>query len=218
IAEIDGIGRIRFTTSHPLEFSDSLVDAYANVPKLANYLHLPVQSGSDRILAAMKRGYTALEYKQKIRKLRTVRPDISISSDFIVGFPGETDTDFAQTMKLIDAVGFDQSFSFIYSKRPGTPASNLPDETPEMLKHERLARLQAAINANAALIADGMVGTVQTVLVEGPSRKDPNELTGRTENMRYVNFAGPTRLIGQFVDVVVTATRSNSLRGRMLTA
>jgi tRNA-2-methylthio-N6-dimethylallyladenosine synthase len=215
IAEIDGIGRIRFTTSHPLEFSDSLIAAYARVPKLANYLHLPVQSGSDRVLAAMKRGYTALEYKQKIRKLRAVRPDISISSDFIVGFPGETDAEFEQTLKLIDDVGFDQSFSFIYSKRPGTPASNLPDDTPDAVKHQRLARLQAAINANAARIAATMVGSTQTVLVEGPSRKDPNELTGRTGNMRYVNFAGDARLAGQFVDVVITQAMANSLRGRL---
>src|SRR6478752_5311383 len=199
IAEIDGIGRIRFTTSHPLEFSDSLIDAYANVGKLANFLHLPVQSGSDRILAAMKRGYTALEFKQKIRKLRAVRPDIRLSTDIIVGFPGETDADFEKTMKLIDDVGFDQSFSFIYSKRPGTPAANLADETPDATKHERLARLQATINANAKRISAAMVGSVQRVLVEGPSKKDPNELTGKTENMRSVNFAAPARLIGQFV-------------------
>ncbi|MGA8277154.1 MAG: tRNA (N6-isopentenyl adenosine(37)-C2)-methylthiotransferase MiaB [Rhodanobacteraceae bacterium] len=219
IAEIDDIARIRFTTSHPLEFSDSLVDAYANVPKLANYLHLPVQSGSDRILAAMKRGYTALEYKQKIRKLRAVRPDISLSSDFIVGFPGETEADFEQTMKLIHDVGFDQSFSFIYSKRPGTPASNLPDDTPDAIKHERLTRLQAAIGANAARIAESMVGTTQTVLVEGPSRKDPNELTGRSENMRYVNFPAPAfardAMTGQLVDVVITRAMANSLRGQV---
>jgi tRNA-2-methylthio-N6-dimethylallyladenosine synthase len=188
IAEIDGIDRIRFTTSHPLEFSDSLVEAYANVDKLANFLHLPVQSGSDRILAAMKRGYTAIEFKQKIRKLRAVRPDICISSDFIVGFPGETDADFDKTMKLIDDVGFDQSFSFIYSKRPGTPAANLEDDTPDAVKHARLERLQAAINANAAKIGAAMVGTTQRILVEGPSRKNPNELTGKTENMRSVNF------------------------------
>ncbi|MGA9340862.1 MAG: tRNA (N6-isopentenyl adenosine(37)-C2)-methylthiotransferase MiaB [Rhodanobacteraceae bacterium] len=217
IAAIDGIGRIRFTTSHPLEFSDSLIDAYAGVPKLANYLHLPVQSGSDRVLAAMKRGYTALEYKQRIRKLRAVRPDISVSSDFIVGFPGETDTDFEQTMKLIDQVGFDQSFSFLYSKRPGTPAANLPDDTPDAIKQQRLARLQGAITANARKISETMVGSVQRVLVEGPSKKDANELTGRTENMRYVNFAAPSRLIGQFVDVAITETRSNSLRGRIVT-
>ncbi len=215
IAEIDGIGRIRFTTSHPLEFSDSLVEAYANVPKLANFLHLPVQSGSDRILAAMKRGYTTLEFKQKIRKLRAVRPDICISSDFIVGFPGETDADFDKTMKLIDDVGFDQSFSFIYSKRPGTPAANLADDTADDVKHARLARLQATINANAKAISDAMVGSVQRVLVEGPSRKNPNELTGKTENMRSVNFPAPPRLIGQFVDVAITEALTNSLRGRV---
>ncbi|NCT67105.1 MAG: tRNA (N6-isopentenyl adenosine(37)-C2)-methylthiotransferase MiaB [Rhodanobacteraceae bacterium] len=215
IAEIDGIGRIRFTTSHPLEFSDSLVEAYANVGKLANFLHLPVQSGSDRILAAMKRGYTALEFKQKIRKLRAVRPDICISSDFIVGFPGETDADFEKTMKLIEDVGFDQSFSFIYSKRPGTPASNLEDDTPDAVKHQRLERLQAAINVNAAKISAAMVGTTQRILVEGPSRKNPNELTGKTENMRSVNFPAPPRLVGQFVDVVITEALTNSLRGRV---
>ncbi len=217
IAEIDGIGRIRFTTSHPLEFSDSLVDAYANVPQLANFLHLPVQSGSDRILAAMKRGYTALEFKQKIRILRAARPDICISSDFIVGFPGETDADFEKTMTLIDDVGFDQSFSFIYSRRPGTPAANLPDDTPDAVKHARLERLQAALNANAAKISAAMVGTTQRILVEGPSRKNPNELTGKTENMRSVNFPAPTRLIGQFVDVVITEALTNSLRGRVQT-
>jgi tRNA-2-methylthio-N6-dimethylallyladenosine synthase len=215
VAQLDGIGRIRFTTSHPLEFSDSLIEAYANVPKLANYLHLPVQSGSDRVLSAMKRGYTALEYKQKIRKLRRVRPDISISSDFIVGFPGENAADFEQTMKLIEDVGFDQSFSFIYSRRPGTPAANLPDATPDAVKHERLARLQATLNANAAKISAGMVGSVQRVLVEGTSRKSATELTGRTENMRYVNFPGDARQIGQFVDVQITQAMSNSLRGRM---
>ena len=215
IAEIDGIGRIRFTTSHPLEFSDSLVDAYAHVPQLADFLHLPVQSGSDRILAAMKRGYTALEFKQKIRKLRAVRPDICISSDFIVGFPGETDADFDKTMKLIDDVGFDQSFSFIYSKRPGTPAANLADDTPDAVKHQRLERLQATINANAKRISEAMVGSVQRVLVEGPSRKNPNELTGKTENMRSVNFPAPPRLIGQFVDVTITEALTNSLRGRV---
>src|SRR5690606_9399998 len=204
IAEIDGIGRIRFTTSHPLEFSDSLVEAYANVPQLANFLHLPVQSGSDRILAAMKRGYTPLEFKQKIRKLRAVRPDICISSDFIVGFPGETDADFYRTMKLIDDVGFDRGFSCSYTKRPGTTAANLADDTPDAVKHARLERLQAAINANAKAISEAMVGSVQRVLVEGPSRKNPNELTGKTENMRSVNFPAPTRLIGRFVDVVIT--------------
>ncbi|MET0230841.1 MAG: tRNA (N6-isopentenyl adenosine(37)-C2)-methylthiotransferase MiaB [Rhodanobacteraceae bacterium] len=215
IAEIDGIGRIRFTTSHPNEFSDSLIDAYANVPKLANFLHLPVQSGSDRILAAMKRGYTALEFKQRIRKLRAVRPDICLSSDFIVGFPGESDADFGKTMKLIDDVGFDQSFSFIYSKRPGTPASNLDDETSDAIKHERLARLQATITANAMRISRAMVGTTQRVLVEGVSKKSASELTGRTENMRYVNFAGEARMIGHFVDVAITDAMTNSLRGRI---
>ncbi|MGB3462540.1 MAG: tRNA (N6-isopentenyl adenosine(37)-C2)-methylthiotransferase MiaB [Rhodanobacter lindaniclasticus] len=215
IAQIEGIGRIRFTTSHPLEFSDSLIEAYANVPQLANYLHLPVQAGSDRILSAMKRGYTALEFKQKIRKLRAVRPDICVSTDIIVGFPGETDEDFEKTMKLVDDVGFDQSFTFIFSSRPGTPAAGLADDTPAAVKHERLARLQAAINANAKKINEAMVGSVQRVLVEKPSTRNPNELSGRTENMRYVNFAGDARLIGQFVDVVVTDAMANSLRGRV---
>ena len=215
VAEIDGIDRIRFTTSHPLEFSDSLVEAYANVPKLANFLHLPVQSGSDRILAAMKRGYTALEFKQKIRKLRAVRPGISISSDFIVGFPGETDADFEKTMKLIADIGFDQSFSFIYSRRPGTPAASLADDTPDAVKRARLTRLQAALNANAAAISQAMVGSVERVLVEGASRKDANELTGKTENMRQVNFPGPPSLVGQFVDLTISAALSNSLRGRV---
>ena len=215
IAQIESIGRIRFTTSHPLEFSDSLIEAYASCPKLANFLHLPVQAGSDRILAAMKRGYTTLEFKQKIRKLRAVRPDICISSDFIVGFPGETEEDFEKTMKLIEDVGFDQSFSFIFSARPGTPAANLADDTSSEVKHARLSRLQAKINDHARTINQAMVGTVQRVLVENPSRKDPNELTGRTENMRFVNFAGPARLIGQFVDVAITDAMANSLRGRV---
>jgi tRNA-2-methylthio-N6-dimethylallyladenosine synthase len=215
IARIDGIDRIRFTTSHPLEFSDSLVEAYRDVPELPDYLHLPVQSGSDRVLAAMKRGYTTLEFKQKIRRLRAVRPGISISSDFIVGFPGETDADFEKTMQLIEDVGFDQSFSFIYSRRPGTPAADLADDTPPAVKHARLERLQAAINANARRISEAMVGSVQGVLVEGPSRKDPDELTGRTGNMRSVNFPAPKRLVGQFVDVEITGAMSNSLRGRV---
>lgn len=216
IAQIEGIGRIRFTTSHPLEFSDSLVEAYRDVPQLANYLHLPVQAGSDRILSAMKRGYTALEFKQKIRKLRAVRPDISISSDFIVGFPGETEADFEKTMKLIEDVGFDQSFSFIYSRRPGTPAADLEDTVSSEEKHARLARLQAHINAYSRGISERMVGSVQTVLVEGPSKKNPDELTGKTENMRSVNFPGHARLVGQFVDVVITEAMSNSLRGRVV--
>jgi len=218
LAQIEGIDRIRFTTSHPLEFSDSLVEAYRDVPQLADFLHLPVQSGSDRVLGAMKRGYTALEFKQKIRKLRAVRPGISISSDFIVGFPGETDADFEKTMKLIEDVGFDQSFSFIYSRRPGTPAADLEDDTPDAVKHARLERLQAAINANAARISQAMVGSVQRVLVEGPSKKNPNELTGKTENMRSVNFPAHPRLVGRFVDVVITEALSNSLRGRVATA
>jgi tRNA-2-methylthio-N6-dimethylallyladenosine synthase len=215
IAQIDGIDRIRFTTSHPLEFSDALIEAYRDVPQLANYLHLPVQSGSDRILSAMKRGYTALEFKQKIRKLRAVRPDISVSSDFIVGFPGETDADFDKTMQLIESVGFDQSFSFIYSRRPGTPAADLPDDTPTAVKQARLQRLQAHITAHAMTLSQAMIGSVQRVLVEGPSRKDANELTGKSENMRSVNFAGHPRLIGQFVDVVITEAMPNSLRGRV---
>ncbi len=216
IAQIDGIGRIRYTTSHPLEFSDSLIEAHRDVPELASYLHLPVQSGSDRILAAMKRNHTALEYKAKLRKLREAKPGICISSDFIVGFPGETDKDFEATLKLIEDVGFDQSFSFIYSKRPGTPAANLPDDTGEAVKSERLGRLQAVLNANAKAISLAMVGSVQRVLVEKTSTRDPSEFTGRTENMRYVNFAGHPRMIGQFVDVRITEAMTNSLRGRVL--
>ncbi len=217
VAQIDGIDRIRFTTSHPLEFSDSLVEAYRDVPQLANYLHLPVQSGSDRVLAAMKRGYTCLEFKQKIRKLRAVRPDISVSSDFIVGFPGETAAEFEKTMKLIEDIGFDQSFSFVYSRRPGTPAADLEDATSDAEKHARLARLQAAVSANAKKISQAMVGSSQRVLVEGPSKRDASELTGRTENMRSVNFAGHPRLRGQFVDVTITEAMANSLRGRIVT-
>jgi tRNA-2-methylthio-N6-dimethylallyladenosine synthase len=216
IAEIEGIGRIRFTTSHPLEFSDSLIEAYRDVPKLANYLHLPVQAGSDRVLAAMKRGYTALEFKSKIRKLRAVRPDISVASDFIVGFPGETDADFEKTMKLIEDVGFDQSYSFIYSRRPGTPAADLHDDVSEADKHARLTRLQQHINQHSLTISQRMVGSTQRILVTGPSRKNPNELTGKTENMRQVNFEGPARLIGEFVDVMITEAFSNSLRGRVI--
>jgi tRNA-2-methylthio-N6-dimethylallyladenosine synthase len=216
VAEIDGIERIRFTTSHPVEFKDSLIEAYRDVPKLANYLHLPVQAGSDRILAAMKRGYTALEYKQKIRKLRAVRPDISISSDFIVGFPGETERDFEATMNLIADVGFDQSFSFIYSRRPGTPAASLPDDVPYEEKQRRLALLQQRINQQARAISERMVGTVQRVLVERHAKKDSRQLAGRTENMRWVNFDGPDTLINQFADVLITEALPNSLRGRGL--
>jgi tRNA-2-methylthio-N6-dimethylallyladenosine synthase len=218
IARIDGIGRIRYTTSHPLEFSDALIEAHRDVPQLASYLHLPVQSGSDRILQAMKRNHTALEYKAKLRRLREAKPGICISSDFIVGFPGESEQDFEATMKLIADVGFDQSFSFIYSKRPGTPAANLPDETPAAVKSERLKRLQAVLNDNARAIAEAMVGSVQKVLVEKRSTRDAGEFTGRTENMRYVNFAGQPRMIGQFVDVLVTEVMANSLRGRVLGA
>ncbi|WP_339828324.1 tRNA (N6-isopentenyl adenosine(37)-C2)-methylthiotransferase MiaB, partial [uncultured Arenimonas sp.] len=195
IAQIEGVGRIRYTTSHPVEFTDALIEAHRDVPQLASFLHLPVQSGSDRILAAMKRGHTALEYKAKIRRLREACPGITISSDFIVGFPGESDRDFEATMKLIDDIGFDQSFSFAYSRRPGTPAANLHDEVPADVASARLQRLQAAINDNARRYAEAMVGTVQRVLVEGPSAKDPDELTGKTENMRNVNFAGGKRLV-----------------------
>ncbi|HEU0225232.1 MAG TPA: tRNA (N6-isopentenyl adenosine(37)-C2)-methylthiotransferase MiaB [Steroidobacteraceae bacterium] len=216
VAREQGIERIRFTTSHPLEFRDSLVQAYAEVPKLASYLHLPVQSGSDRILALMKRGYTRLEYKQKIRRLRAARPDISLSSDFIVGFPGETEADFEQTLELAAEVGFDQSFSFIYSRRPGTPAAALPDEVPREVKQRRLARLQAQIDAQAQRISEAMVGSTQRVLVERPSRRDPRQLAGRTGNMRWVNFDGPAALVDRFADVRITEAMPNSLRGRLV--
>jgi tRNA-2-methylthio-N6-dimethylallyladenosine synthase len=218
VAAVPGIELIRFTTSHPLEFNDSLIEAYASVPKLANHLHLPVQSGSDRVLALMKRGYTAIEFKDKVRKLRLVRPDICISSDFIVGFPGESERDFAATLALVRDVGFDQSFSFLYSRRPGTPASSLPDEVPLEVKQERLAQLQVQLDAQHRAINERMVGTVQRVLVERPAKKDARELAGRTENNRWVNFAGPPELIGRFVDVVVTEARPHSLRGRLATA
>ena len=216
IAAIDGIDRIRFTTSHPCEFTDSLIQAYAEIPKLANFLHLPVQHGADGILSRMKRGHTAIEYKQKIRKLREVRPDISISSDFIVGFPGETDSDFEATMQLITDVAFDQSFSFIYSARPGTPASSFADATPMAVKKERLSILQARIRQQAMEISRAMVGSVQSVLVEKPSKKDSRQFTGRTENMRWVNFDGDSSCIGQFVDVLITEALPNSLRGRLV--
>jgi len=216
IARIEDLERIRFTTSHPVEFTEALIEAFADVPKLANCLHLPVQSGSDRILSLMKRGYTRLEYKQKIRRLRAVRPDISLSSDFIVGFPGETDADFEHTMELIADVGFDQSFSFIYSRRPGTPAATLPDEVPHELKQERLALLQARVNEQARRISEGMIGSVQRVLVERPSKRDPRQLAGRTENMRWVNFDGPADLIDRFACVRITEAMPNSLRGRLV--
>jgi tRNA-2-methylthio-N6-dimethylallyladenosine synthase len=215
VAAFDGIERIRFTTSHPVEFSDRLIEAFGDTPKLANYLHLPVQSGSDRILALMKRGHTALEYRHRIRKLRELRPDISLSSDFIVGFPGETESDFEQTMKLIRELNFDQSFSFIYSARPGTPAASLPDSVPMSEKKARLQRLQAQLNEQARAISEAMVGSVQRVLVEGPSKKDPTELAARTENNRVVNFSGPESLVGQFVELQITAAMANSLRGRI---
>jgi tRNA-2-methylthio-N6-dimethylallyladenosine synthase len=215
-AAVPGIERIRFTTSHPLEFNDSLIEAYANVPKLNNLLHLPVQSGSDRILAAMKRGHTVLEYKQKLRKLRAVRPDISITTDIIVGFPGETDEDFAATMSLIADAGFDQSFSFLYSRRPGTPAAALPDEVPAEVKQRRLELIQQRLNAQARAISERMVGSRQRVLIERPAKRDRNELAGRTDNNRWVNFQGPAHLINQFADVVITEARPNSLRGRLV--
>jgi tRNA-2-methylthio-N6-dimethylallyladenosine synthase len=218
VAAVPGIELIRFTTSHPLEFNDSLIEAYANVPKLANHLHLPVQSGSDRVLALMKRGYTALEFKDKIRRLRAVRPDISISSDFIIGFPGETDRDFAATLALVRDAGLDQSFAFLYSRRPGTPAASLPDEVPLEVKQERLAQLQAQLDAQHREINERMVGTVQRVLVERPAKKDARELAGRTENNRWVNFAGPPGLMDRFVEVLVTEARPHSLRGRLAAA
>ena len=218
VAAVPGIERIRFTTSHPVEFRDSLIEAYRDVPQLASYLHLPVQSGSDRILALMKRGHTALEYKQKIRRLREARPGISLSSDFIVGFPGETERDFDATMELISDVGFDQSFSFIYSRRPGTPAASLPDDVPYDVKQQRLARLQQQINAHSLEISRSMVGSVQRVLVERPSRRDARQLAGRTENNRWVNFDGPATLIDRFTDVVITEAMPNSLRGRIVVA
>lgn len=217
VAEIPGIERLRYTTSHPREMTQRLIDVYAKIPKLVSHLHLPVQAGSDRILAAMKRGYSALEYKSVIKKLRAVRPDLSLSSDFIVGFPGETEEDFDKTMKLIDEVGFDVSFSFVYSPRPGTPAADLPDPVDQKTKLRWLARLQKRIDEQAQAISQAMVGKVESVLVEGPSRKDPNELAGRTANNRVVNFAGQPRLVGQFVDVTITAALPHSLRGEIVT-
>ena len=216
VAAIEGVDRIRYTTSHPIEFSDSLIEAYATIPELVDHLHLPVQSGSDRILAAMKRGHTALEYKAKIRKLRAIRPNISLSSDFIIGFPGETDADFAATMQLINDIGYDQSFSFIYSARPGTPAASLPDDVPMATKKERLAILQAQINKTAQAISAGMVGSSCCVLVEGPSKKDASQLAGRTENNRVVNFTADSQYIGSFVNVMINEALPNSLRGEFI--
>jgi tRNA-2-methylthio-N6-dimethylallyladenosine synthase len=216
IAREDGLRRIRFTTSHPINFDDSLVAAFARTPKLVNHLHLPVQSGSDRILALMRRGYTVPEFKDKLRRLRAVRPDITVSTDLIVGFPGETERDFEQTLQLTRDAGFDQSYSFIYSRRPGTPAASLPDDVPAEVKHERLKRLQALLDSQARAISAGMVGSRQTVLVQRPSRRDADELAGRTENNRWVNFPGPASLINRFVDVEITEARPNSLRGRIV--
>jgi len=213
VAEIPGIARLRFTTSHPNEFTPALIAAYEKIPALASHLHLPVQHGSDRILMAMKRGYTAMEYKSTVRKLRAIRPDLAMSSDFIVGFPGETEEDFDKMMRLIDDVGFDNSFSFIFSPRPGTPAANLPDDTPHEVKLRRLQKLQGVINANIGRISASRVGTVQRILVEGNSKRDGDERMGRTECNRVVNFAGPTELIGQMVDVRITETRTYTLRG-----
>lgn len=216
VHEIPGIKRIRYTTSHPNEMTSRIIDCYKNLPKLVSHLHLPVQSGSDKILSAMKRGYTTLEYKSIIRKIRAHRPDISFSSDFIVGFPGETEEDFEQTMKLIEEIGYDISFSFIFSARPGTPAANLIDATPQEIKHKRLQRLQAIIAENAKKIGDQMVGTVQKVLVEGTSKKDANQLSGRTENFKVVNFNANSRLIGEIVEVKITESLTNSLRGEIV--
>jgi tRNA-2-methylthio-N6-dimethylallyladenosine synthase len=216
VASIEGIERVRFTTSHPMEFTDRLVEVYARVPKLVSHLHLPLQSGSDRILTLMKRGYTVLQYKNLVRKLRVVRPDLSLSSDFIVGFPGETDYDHKATMKVVEELGFDNSFSFIFSARPGTPAAELPDDVPAEAKKARLAELQNRIVNQAQIISRQMVGTVQKVLVEGPSRKDPAQLAGRTENNRVVNFDGPAELIGRLVETEITEALPKSLRGRLL--
>ena len=213
IAAIDEIQRIRFTTSHPQAFTESLIEAFAEEPKLADHLHLPVQSGSDRILAAMKRNYTVLEYKSKIRKLRKVRPNISISSDFIVGFPGETAADFESTMNLIAEINFDHSFRFIYSKRPGTPAANFPDDVSLEIKKQRLNILQNRINLQAKQISDAMIGTIQNVLVTGPSKKNPNHMSGRTENNRVVNFRGDKELVGKMIQLKITEALPNSLRG-----
>jgi tRNA-2-methylthio-N6-dimethylallyladenosine synthase len=217
IADMPAIERIRYTTSHPREMTPRLFDIYARVPKLVSHLHLPVQSGSDRILAAMKRGYTALEYKAIVRKLRAARPDLSLSSDFIVGFPGESEDDFARTMKLIDELGFDASFSFVYSPRPGTPAADMADDTPQEVKLARLAQLQHRIEEHAQAISRTMLGSTQRILVDGHAKKDAAELSGRTDNNRIVNFAGPSRLIGQLVEVRITAALPHSLRGEIVT-
>lgn len=215
VSEIPGIERVRYTTSHPREFTPRLVDAYARLPKLVSHVHLPVQSGSDRVLAAMKRGYTVLEYKSIVRRLRAIRPDVSITSDFIIGFPGETDADFDSTLKLIDEVRFDSCFSFLYSPRPGTPAAELADDTPHATKQARLQSLQSRVETHAQQISKAMVGSRQRILVEGPSKRDPDELAGRTDNNRTVNFTGPRRLVGQFIEVTITAALHHSLRGEI---
>ena len=213
VAEVPGLERIRYTTSHPKEFTPRLIDAHGRIDTLAPHVHLPVQSGSDRVLAAMKRGYTALEYRSIVRRLRAVRPDVSISSDFIVGFPGETERDFEATMRLVEDIGFDGSFSFVYSRRPGTPAAELPDDMPPAAKLARLQRLQTTLDAQARAISERMVGTVERVLVEGPARRSPDELAGRAANNRVVNFAGERRLVGRFVDVTIEQALSHTLRG-----
>ena len=215
VHEIPGIERIRYTTSHPKEMTTRMTEAYASLPKLVSFLHLPVQAGSDRILAAMKRGYTAIEFKSIVRRLRAARPGLTLSSDFIVGFPGETEQDFDKTMKLIDDVGFDTAFSFVYSRRPGTPAAELADDTPQQVKLQRLQRLQALINEQANAIAHGMVGSVQRILIEGMSRRNALELSGRTENNRIVNLEGPAHLVGQMIDVVITQAMTNTFRARI---
>jgi len=216
LAAIEEIGRIRYTTSHPVEFSDTLLQTYADVPKLVSHLHLPVQSGSDRILALMKRGHTALEYKQKIKKLRAVRPNLSLSSDFIIGFPGETDQDFQATLHLIQEIGFDHSFSFIYSPRPGTPAASFADDVTQEVKKQRLYQLQTLLDRQSHAISQAMIGTTQQILVEGLSKKDPRQLAGRTENNRVVNFTADNQWIGHFVTVKITEALPNSLRGEMV--
>jgi tRNA-2-methylthio-N6-dimethylallyladenosine synthase len=216
VAAIEGVERLRFTTSHPMEFTDNLIDAFAEIPKLVNHLHLPVQSGSNEILKRMKRGHTADDYKEIIMKLRGVRPNISLSSDFIIGFPGETQEQFEETMAFIEEIGFDLSFSFIYSPRPGTPAAQYPDDVPLTIKKQRLERFQQRINEMTAAISNNMVGSAQRILVEGQSKKNPLQLQGRTENNRVVNFVGHPRLTGQFVDVIITEALPNSLRGRIV--
>jgi tRNA-2-methylthio-N6-dimethylallyladenosine synthase len=215
LAEMPGIERLRYTTSHPREFTQRLIDSYRRLPQLVDHVHLPVQSGSDRILSAMKRGYTSLEYKSIIRRLRAARPGVSVATDFIIGFPGETEQDFEQTMKLVEDVGFDDSYSFMYSPRPGTPAADFAEQVPLETKQARLARLQAALDASAKAISERMIGRVERILIEGASRKNPQELAGRTSNNRVVNFSGSSRLIGKLIDVSITAALAHTLRGEV---